>query len=127
MDLIFANQLYFLHTEAGKERADGLLDVFLLDFHHRIVDKSIPFVVVSNDDGFKNAMTTVYNQGRQIIRIAVSGDPDGDAILREVKTYFRLVKKNGDKYGKHKADYPADKTQSGEASEALVVVASGQE
>jgi len=35
-------------------------------------------------------------QGRQIIRSAVSGD----AVLREVKTYFRLVKKNKGKYGK---------------------------
>lgn len=94
MELLFSNRLYLLHTDAGKERADGLIDVFALDFHHRIPDKNVRFVIVSNDNGFKNAMTTVYSQGRQIIRIAVSGDHDGDAIYREALKHFQAARNN---------------------------------
>lgn len=63
----------FLYTKTGKERADGLIDTMAMDLHHRIQNKSVPFAIVSNDNGFSNCQVAIAAQGRQIVRAGVVG------------------------------------------------------
>ena len=86
--LLNNKRLFFVCAESGKERADGLIDAFAVDFHHR-VDKKVAFAIISNDEGFGTTMTTIKYQGREIARFHVAGDADGDQVYEKIVKRFQ--------------------------------------
>ncbi len=87
LQLLGNKRMFFVCADSGKERADGLIDAFAVDFHHRM-DKRIAFAIVSNDHGFGTTVTTIKSQGRDIARFHVAGDADGDKVFEQIVKRF---------------------------------------
>jgi hypothetical protein len=78
--LVQNGQFRLVSSGSGKERADGMLDILVMDLHNRIHDKNIHFVILSNDSGFDSLACTVSSQQREMIRVSVRGNPQASRI-----------------------------------------------
>jgi hypothetical protein len=86
--LVKKGQFRLVSSGSGKERADGMLDILVMDLHHRIQDKNIKFVILSNDSGFDSLACTVCCQKREMIRVSVRGDQEPRKIYRHACKSF---------------------------------------